>query len=54
MFEFEFTEEQKMLRDMTRDFVNTEIKPVAHKIDEEEAIPPELIRKIADTGFSDD
>jgi alkylation response protein AidB-like acyl-CoA dehydrogenase len=51
MFEFEFTEEQKMLRDMTRDFVNTEVKPRAHKIDEEECIPPELIRKIADTGF---
>ena len=51
MSEFDFTEEQRMLRDMTRDFVNTEIKPVAHKIDEEEAIPPELIRKIADTGF---
>ena len=51
MFQFEFTEEQKMLRDMTRDFVNTEIKPLAQKIDEEECIPPELIRKIADIGF---
>ena len=26
MFEFEFTEEQKMLRDMARDFVNTRNK----------------------------
>ena len=51
MFEFELTEEQKMLRDMTRDFVNTEVKPIAQKIDEDEAIPPELIRKIADLGF---
>jgi alkylation response protein AidB-like acyl-CoA dehydrogenase len=51
MFEFEFTEEQKMLRDMVRDFVNAEVKPVAHKIDEEECIPPELIRKIADLGL---
>jgi alkylation response protein AidB-like acyl-CoA dehydrogenase len=51
MFQFEFTEEQKMLRDMTRDFVNTEVKPIAQKIDEEEKIPPELIRKIADLGF---
>ncbi len=51
MFEFEFTEEQKMLRSMVRDFVNTEIKPLSHKIDEEECIPPELIRKIADLGL---
>jgi alkylation response protein AidB-like acyl-CoA dehydrogenase len=51
MIQFEFTEEQKMLRDMTRDFVNTEVKPLAHTIDEDEVIPPELIRKIADLGF---
>jgi alkylation response protein AidB-like acyl-CoA dehydrogenase len=51
MMVFGFTEEQKMLRDMVRDFVNTEVKPVAHKIDEEECIPPELIRKIADLGL---
>ncbi|RPI02307.1 MAG: acyl-CoA dehydrogenase family protein, partial [Ignavibacteriae bacterium] len=47
MFQFEFTDEQKMLRDMARDFVNTEVKPLAHQIDEEERIPPELMRKIA-------
>jgi len=51
MFQFEFTEEQRMLRDMARDFVNAEVKPIAHQIDEEEKIPPELIRKIADLGF---
>ena len=51
MPEYAITEEQKMLRDMVRDFVNSEIKPIAHKIDEEERIPPELIRKIADLGL---
>ncbi len=51
MFEFEFSEEQKMLRDMTRDFVNSEVKPLAQKIDEDEQIPPELIKKIAELGF---
>ncbi len=51
MTNFEFTEEQKMLRDMVRDFTNSEIKPIARKIDEEEKIPPELIRKIADLGL---
>jgi len=39
MNEFTLTEEQQMLRDMTRDFVNNEIKPIAAKIDEEEKIP---------------
>jgi alkylation response protein AidB-like acyl-CoA dehydrogenase len=51
MFQFEFTEEQRMLRNMARDFVTTEVKPLAQKIDEEEKIPHELIRKIADIGF---
>jgi len=51
MFEFSLTEEQKMLREMVRDFVNAELRPIAHKIDEEERIPPELIRKIADLGL---
>jgi alkylation response protein AidB-like acyl-CoA dehydrogenase len=48
---FELTEEQKMLRDMVREFTNTEVKPIAAKIDEDEKIPPELIRKLADLGL---
>jgi alkylation response protein AidB-like acyl-CoA dehydrogenase len=48
---FQFTDEQKMLRDMVREFVNAEVKPVASKIDEEERIPPELIKKIAELGL---
>jgi alkylation response protein AidB-like acyl-CoA dehydrogenase len=51
MSEYAITEEQKMLREMVREFVNAEIKPIAHKIDEDERIPPELIRKIADLGL---
>ena len=48
---FEFTDEQKMLREMVREFVTAEVKPIASKIDQEERIPPELIRKIADLGL---
>jgi alkylation response protein AidB-like acyl-CoA dehydrogenase len=33
MFEFKFTEEQLMLREMVRDFADNELKPVAQKID---------------------
>jgi alkylation response protein AidB-like acyl-CoA dehydrogenase len=51
MADYQFSEEQKMLRDMVRDFVTAEIKPIAHKIDEEERIPPELIQKIKDLGL---
>jgi alkylation response protein AidB-like acyl-CoA dehydrogenase len=48
---FPFTDEQLMLRDMVRDFVNQEIKPIAAKIDENEKIPPELIKKLGELGF---
>jgi alkylation response protein AidB-like acyl-CoA dehydrogenase len=48
---FTFTEEQLMLRDMVREFVNAEIKPIAHRIDEEEQIPRELINKMRDLGL---
>jgi alkylation response protein AidB-like acyl-CoA dehydrogenase len=48
---FPFSEEQLMLRDMVHDFVNSEVKPIAKKIDEDERIPPELIKKLADLGL---
>ncbi len=50
MVKFEFTEEQNMLRDMVKDFVNKEIKPLASKIDSDEKIPQELINKLAEIG----
>ena len=51
MADLHFTEEQLMLRNMVRDFVNSEIKPIAKKIDEEEQIPLTLIKKIGDLGL---
>lgn len=51
MFEFKFTEEQNMLRDMVKDFTNNEIKPIASKIDQEGKIPDELIKKMAEIGL---
>ena len=51
MIEFEFTEDQKMLRDTVREFVNAEIKPIANKIDEEEHIPEQLIKKLGEMGL---
>jgi len=51
MFEFKFTEEQLMLRDMVKDFANNEIKPIAAEIDTEEKIPQELIKKMGELGL---
>lgn len=51
MTEFGFSEEQIMLRDMAREFVTKEIKPIAAKIDAEEKIPAELIKQLGELGF---
>ncbi len=49
--DFTFNEEQQMLRDMARKFVDNEVKPLARQIDEEARIPKELIDKLAEQGF---
>lgn len=49
--DFTLNEEQQMLRDMVRSFANDELKPIAAKIDEEESIPMDIIRKIGDLGI---
>ena len=48
---FPFTPEHRMLRDLARDFTNAEIRPLAARIDREEEIPKELLKKIADVGL---
>jgi alkylation response protein AidB-like acyl-CoA dehydrogenase len=49
--DFSFTEEQKMLRGLVKEFTESEIKPLAPIIDEKEDIPFELIKKLGDVGF---
>lgn len=46
-----FSDEQKMLRSMVRDFVNAEIRPLSFEIDANESIPQALITKLAETGL---
>jgi alkylation response protein AidB-like acyl-CoA dehydrogenase len=48
---FSFSEEQKMLRELVKEFTNSEIKPLAPIIDEGENIPIELIKKLGEVGF---
>lgn len=51
MIDFTFTDEQNMLREMVRDFANSELKPIASKIDEEGEIPEHIIQKLAELGI---
>ena len=48
---FEFTENQKMFRDMVRDFARQEIAPIAQQMDEEGGMPDSLVEKMAQNGF---
>ncbi len=49
--DFTFTEEQNMLRDMVREFVDNEVRPLAGEIDTNADIPRELIDKIGELGM---
>ncbi|MBU1936919.1 acyl-CoA dehydrogenase family protein, partial [bacterium] len=44
-------EEQRMLRDMVRDFAKNELAPIAAEIDEEQTFPQESIRKMGELGL---
>jgi len=48
---FTFSEDLQILKGLAREFTNGEIKPIAQKIDEDENIPNDLIKKLADVGF---
>lgn len=48
---FELTEEQKMLRQMVRDFAQSEIAPKAAELDEHSTFPAEAVKKMAKLGL---
>ncbi len=48
---FELEENQKMFRDMVRDFATREIAPLAHEMDVKGDMPEELIDKMRQNGF---
>ena len=48
---FTFSEDLQMLRGLAKEFTNGEIKPIAQRIDEEEKIPEQLIKKLTEVGF---
>ena len=47
--EFGYSKEQVLLREMYKKFDETEIKPLAEDLDEEERFPVESIPKLLDT-----
>jgi butyryl-CoA dehydrogenase len=49
--DFEFSEDQKMLQTMIRDFATKELEPIAAQIDEEARYPAENIKKAAALGL---
>lgn len=49
--DFDFSEEQRMLRSTVKGFTNNEIRPIARKIDDDEIIPKELIKKLGEVGI---
>ena len=49
--DFELNEEQQMFRDVLRQFVNTEIKPVAREMEQSGEYPSEIVAKMAEMGL---
>ncbi len=48
---FELNEEQKMIRDMVRDFAEKEVAPKAQETDREHKFPMDTFKKMAGLGF---
>lgn len=49
--DFEFSEEEQMLRQMVREFAENEVRPIAAEIDREGTFPEDNIRKAAALGL---
>ena len=49
--DFEFTEEQRMLKTQVARFIDSQVIPLAPVIDEEERFPEENFRALADMGL---
>jgi len=49
--DFELAEEQQMVRETTRVFVEREVKPVASRLDREAIYPSELVKRLSELGL---
>ncbi|MEA2346668.1 MAG: short-chain 2-methylacyl-CoA dehydrogenase [Thermoleophilaceae bacterium] len=48
---FDLTDEQKDIRNLTRDFAEKEVAPIAHEIDRAHRFPVEVIQKLGELGL---
>jgi alkylation response protein AidB-like acyl-CoA dehydrogenase len=51
MMDLELNQEQRMIRDMARDFSQKEIAPIAAEIDEAGRFPAETVKRMGELGF---
>ncbi|MBI2922824.1 MAG: acyl-CoA dehydrogenase family protein [Planctomycetes bacterium] len=49
--DFTFSEEHLMIRDMVREFVDKEVRPLAAKMDQEKWFPAPLVKRAAELGL---
>jgi butyryl-CoA dehydrogenase len=49
--DFDLTEEQQMIRDMVRNFAETEVRPIADEIDRKSEYPAEIVQKLCELGI---
>ena len=49
--DFKLSKEQEMLRKMYRDFAETQVKPLAAMVDEDEVFPEDTVKKMAKLGM---
>ena len=49
--DFELAEEQQMVRETTRAFVEREVKPIASRLDREAIYPSELVKRLSELGL---
>jgi alkylation response protein AidB-like acyl-CoA dehydrogenase len=49
--DFSLTEDQRLIRDTVRQFMETEMRPVMRQYEHEEKFPAEQIRKLGEMGF---
>jgi alkylation response protein AidB-like acyl-CoA dehydrogenase len=48
---FDFTDEQKNIQQLARDFAQNEVKPVAEELDRTKSFPYEIVGKLAELGL---
>ena len=49
--DFQFTEEQQLIKNMVREFAENEVKPIAAEIDKTHRFPTETVKRMAELGL---